>query len=115
MTHTLAQITNPVIPGSLGSGGNEAGPGAVGAFLGSIIGILVLGAFILAFVYLLLGGYDWITSGGDKAKLQAARDRITNAIIGLIVVAAVWAVMMLVSGFVGIDFPNIPIPTVVGS
>ena len=115
MPQSLAQITNPVIPGSLGSGGNEAGPAAVGAFIGSIVGILIIGAFVLAFVYLLLGGYDWITSGGDKAKLQAARDRITNAIIGLIVVAAAWAVMMLVSGFVGVDFPNIPIPTVVGN
>ena len=115
MTRILAQITDPVIPSTLGSGGNEAGASAVGAFIGSIVGILIVGSFVLAFVYLLLGGYDWITSGGDKAKLQSARDRITNAILGLIIVAAVWAIMMLVSNFVGIDFPNIPIPTVVGS
>ena len=36
----LAQITNPVLPGSLGSGGVEAGGSALGAVLGGVIGVL---------------------------------------------------------------------------
>lgn len=111
--HQLAQIVNPVIPGALGSGGSAAGAPALGAFIGSIIGLLIIAGFVIAFFYLLIGGFDWITSGGDKAKLESARDKITNAIIGLIVVAASWAVMTLVGDFVGITFPDLPIPTVV--
>ena len=112
MNQTLAQIINPVIPGALGSGGNAAGPTGVGSILSGVIGVFLVMAFVMAFIFLLVGGLNWITSGGDKAKLQLARDRITNAIIGLIVVAAAWAVMMIVSDFVGIDFPNLNIPTV---
>lgn len=114
MNHVLAQIVNPVIPGSLGSGGNAAGPAAVGAIVGGVISLMILISFVLAFLYLLLGGYDWITSGGDKTKLQSARDKITNAILGLVIVAAVWAIMMLVSNFTGIEFPNMQIPTLGG-
>ena len=112
MSTLLAQITNPVIPGSLGSGGNEAGSAAIGSIIGAIFGLLLVGGFVAAFLYLLMGGFDWITSGGDKAKLQSSRDKITNAIIGLIIVSSVWAIMTLVGQFVGIEFPNLPIPTV---
>lgn len=109
----LAQgIVNPVLPGSLGSGGNEAGPPAIGSLIGSLIGIFLILAFVTAFIYMLMGGFDWITAGGDKAKLQGARDKITNAMIGLIVVGSSWAIMMIVGSFLGIDFPNLPIPTV---
>lgn len=110
--HVLAQITNPVLPGSLGSGGMESGASALGAVLGGVIGALIILSFIVAFLYLLLGGFDWITSGGDKTKLTSARDKITNALVGLVVVGTVWAITTLVSQFIGIDFPNIPIPTV---
>ncbi|MEK7577553.1 MAG: hypothetical protein AAB492_02955 [Patescibacteria group bacterium] len=108
----LAQITNPVLPGNLGQGGQEAGSSAIGAVLGAIIGAIIIMCFMVAFLYLLLGGFDWITSGGDKTKLTSARDKITNALIGLIIVGTVWAITVLVGQFVGIDFPNIPIPTV---
>jgi len=109
----LAQgIVNPVIPSNLGSGGNATGPSAVGEIISGFVGAFLIFAFFAAVFYLLLGGFTWITSGGDKAKLQASRDEITNAIIGLIVVGAAWAVMTLVGGFLGIEFPNLVFPTI---
>jgi hypothetical protein len=113
MTHSLlAQITNPVLPGSLGSGGSSAGPPAIGSLISSFIGAFLIFSFVVAFMYLMLGGFNWITSGGDKAKLQAARDEITNAIVGLVIVGAAWALMTVVGNFIGINFPNLPIPVV---
>lgn len=112
MTHTLAQITNPVLPSNLGSGGSSAGPPAVGSLITGFIGAFIIFCFIMAFVYLMLGGFNWITSGGDKAKLESARDQITNAIIGLIIVGASWAIMMMVGSFLGINFPDFMFPIV---
>lgn len=112
MNLLLAQITNPVLPGALGSGGNTTGPSALGSIIGSLVGVFLILSFMAALLYMLLGGFDWITSGGDKAKLQSARDKITNSLVGLIVVGASWAVMMIVSNFIGIDFPNLPIPII---
>lgn len=110
MNRALAQIENPVFDNLL-RGGKDTGGTAIGSLVGGLVGLFVIVSFIMAFVYLILGGFDWITSGGDKAKLQSSREKITNALIGLIVVAAAWAIMSLVGDFLGITFPNLPIPT----
>ena len=74
-----------------------------GKLFSGAVGFLLLIAFILAFLYLVLGGISWVTSGGDKAGIEAARNKIINALIGLIVVAATWAIFQLVGGAVGFN------------
>lgn len=113
MTHRLlAQLTNPLLPQSIGEGTTEAGGRATGLLIGNLIGAMFIFAFILSFFYLLTGGISWITAGGDKGKLEAARDRITNSLVGLIVVGAAWAVFKLIGQFFGIEFPNLELPTI---
>jgi hypothetical protein len=111
----LAAITNPAIPAIIGSGNTTAGGTIIGKIVGAVIGGILLAGFLLSFFYIVTGGISWITSGGDKNQLENARNKITNAVIGLIVVAAVWAIMTLVGKFIGIDFPKIPIPTIAGT
>jgi len=50
-----------------------------------------------------MGGFQYLTSGGDKTKTEEARSRITNALIGLVIVTASWAVWKIVVYFFGID------------
>lgn len=69
---------------------------------GAVQGALLVAA-LLVFMYLIWGGIQWITSGGDKGKTQEARDRITAALVGLAVVAAAWAVMLIIQYFFGIS------------
>jgi len=97
-----AQITNPVLPTGVGSGGIGAGGTIVGNIISALTGLFLVGGTIAALLFLLLGAFRWITSSGDKTKLQTAQDQITNAIIGLVVMAAAWAIMMLVGQFTGI-------------
>lgn len=75
----------------------------LGLLISRALNIALLLAGILVFVYLVWGGIQWITSGGDKAKTEEARSRITAALVGLAIVAAAWAVMKLISFFFGID------------
>jgi hypothetical protein len=57
----------------------------------------VLGAGIVVFLlYFMWGSLEWLTSAGDKGRLQMARDKITNALIGLIILATVFGVMEIV-------------------
>lgn len=86
----------------------------IGNVVSAVVGILLLVAAILAFLYLILGGIQWITSGGDKSAMESARNKITSAIVGLIIVAASWAVMLLIGQFIGFDIlkGNVPIPTI---
>lgn len=86
---------------------------SVGKLIAAAVGTLLLVSALLAFVYLILGGIQWITSGGDKAGMEAARNKITHAIVGLIVVGAAWAIMMLVQQFLGITIiggENVALP-----
>ncbi len=112
MRHLLAQIRNPVLQGSLGSGSIETGGTTVGKIIGTLIGAIFIFSFLLAFFFLLTGGVSWITAGGDKGQLQLARDKIVNALVGLIIVGAAWAIFKLVGGFLGIQFPNLTLPTI---
>lgn len=50
-------------------------------------------AGLLALLFLLLGGMAWVTSGGNKENVDKARDKITNAIIGVIIIVATLAII----------------------
>ncbi len=82
-----------------------------GMVSGAISLVLVVVSLIFFFI-LVLGGLKWITSGGDEKKVAAARGQITNALIGLVIVFAAWAIMKLIGTVFGIDIlGNLAIPT----
>lgn len=74
----------------------------IGQLVSALVGTMLILAALLAFFYLIMGGIQWITSGGDKAGMEAARNKITHAIVGLIIVGAAWAIMVLVQNFLGV-------------
>ena len=74
----------------------------IGSYISHIISAVILVGGLATFVYMVMGGVQWISSGGSKDKIQEAKDKITNAIIGLAVVAAAWAVYKIIDYFFGI-------------
>jgi hypothetical protein len=74
----------------------------LGVFISKAIQLLVGVAAILLFVFLVWGGIQWLTSGGDKTNVEAARNRITNALIGLAIVALAWALQALLTNLFGL-------------
>jgi len=81
----------------------------IGTLISAIVSALLVIAALLAFLYLVLGGIQWITSGGDKSGMEAARNKITQAIVGLVIVAAAYAIMILISNFLGISLSSLEI------
>lgn len=71
---------------------------------------LVVSAIVFVFM-LLWGGFRWISSGGDKAQLELARGTISSALIGLTILFATWAIVMLIQTFFGVNLINLEIPT----
>ncbi|MFH2118378.1 MAG: hypothetical protein ABII10_01430 [Candidatus Paceibacterota bacterium] len=72
-----------------------------GKLLNGILSFVMVIAALMVFMYLIWGGIEWITSGGDKGKTESARNKITSAMIGLIVVAASYAILTLALNFLG--------------
>lgn len=75
----------------------------LGFFVSQIISIIFIIAAVLVFVYLVWGGIQWMTSGGDKQATQAARDRISAALVGLAIVALSWALIQIITKFFGLE------------
>jgi len=74
------------------------------------IQILVGVAGVIFFVMLVIGGIQYAMSGGDKAQAQAAKDRITNALIGIIIVAVAFALVSLISAILGVQITSVNVP-----
>ncbi len=74
-----------------------------GALVNSVLSIVMVIALLLVLLYLVLGGIEWITSGGDKGKTESARNKITAAIIGIIILAAAYALTQLVAWILGFE------------
>ncbi|MBM3205884.1 hypothetical protein FJZ41_03505 [Candidatus Shapirobacteria bacterium] len=96
-------------PGSqFGRLGELTVPGIVS---GAIRMLLVVSALV-AFVFLIIGGIRWVTSGGDKEKTAKAQQTLTAALVGLVIVFAAWAIIKLIETFFGIQILTLTIPTV---
>ena len=106
----------PLVTQSLGNiGGPGLGPfaksydapSAVIAFtrvVSNIIGFMTMAAGIWFLFQFIIGGFYWITAGGDKGKLEQSRDRILNAVVGLLVVVSGYSILAIAGYFTGVDF-----------
>ncbi|NTU47168.1 hypothetical protein HGA88_06085 [Candidatus Roizmanbacteria bacterium] len=49
---------------------------------------------LAALLYLLLGALSWVTSGGSKENVEKAREKISAAVIGVILVVVALAIIV---------------------
>lgn len=94
-------------------GGDFAGLGSltIGGIVAGFIRLVLVIAALVFFFILVIGGIRWIASGGDKAQTEAARNQITAALVGLVIVFAAWAIVQLINTFFGINIFELSLPT----
>lgn len=106
-------ITNPLFKGSSFEGLQQimsVDPGTVlSTLLPNIIGLLLVFGTVAFFFMILIGAISWITSGGDKAKIESARGRITSALIGVVLMISTFAIVGLIEYFFDINILTIDI------
>lgn len=73
----------------------------LGSYLNSILSITMVVCLLLVFYYFISAGFQWITSGGDKGKTEEARNKIVNAVVGIIIVASSFALVGFVAYVLG--------------
>lgn len=102
-------IKNP----ALGSLGNSTGLVFFQRFLPRILTLgLIIGVLIFFFI-IIIGAIQWISSGGDKNALEEAKHKITNAIIGIVILFSVFAILKLIENFFGISILTLDIGSLV--
>ena len=72
----------------------------------TIAGSLFSLAAVACLIFIIWGGIMIITSGGDKGKLEAGRNRAMFAVIGLVVVGSSYAIWYMVLSAMGITSLN---------
>lgn len=111
----LAQIDNKVdILNNVGPEYKAFGNLSIGGLIGGFITLIMIVAAVVFFFMLVIGGLRWITSGGDKAQTEGARNQITAALVGLIIVFGAFAIASLVNTLFNINVFNFVLPTIVG-
>jgi hypothetical protein len=90
-----------------GAGGMPVGgPDMLTKIIGVGFELLFTIAIILALLSLLWGGFNWITSEGEKQRIGRARERIVYSILGLIVVFLSMFIVNLIYWFFFKDTVN---------
>lgn len=67
------------------------------------IGTMTIIAFIWFIFTLFTGALAWITSGGDKVKVQNAQKQISNGLIGVVIVISAIFLFRLFGNIIGIE------------
>ena len=78
--------------------------------LENIIKLLAPAAGIAFFIMLLIGGFQFLTSGGDQKAAGAARSTLTYSIIGIILVVVSWLILVLIRDITGDSVTTVTIP-----
>ena len=114
----FAQATNTLNPcdsqvaGSALSAACRVQNSTLGSIVGFVVTIPFVIAILIALFFLIYGGIKWITSGGDKAGVEAARNQIIAAVIGLIIVFLSFFILNLVLQFFGLSLFSLQLPTI---
>ena len=74
-----------------------------GRVLSNALTIIFVVAALLVLFFLIIGAFQWITSGGDKEKVGKARGTIINALIGLAILALAFLIVRVVGQLLNID------------
>ena len=105
-------LRNPVINTNLGLAPNTGyAPAMLQLLLRNIINFAFGIAGLWFFFQLIIGGYNYLTAGGDKEAVLKAQKRLQNAVIGLLIVVAVFTLTNVVEQFFGTSFTRFNIPT----
>ena len=100
MNHVYAAIKNPALTGDLGSGD----PADVfGRYIGTFWGLAYAIGALIFILYFIWGGVEWIMGGGNEERVTNAKNKISNGILGLALLAGSWALIQAIGYVLGVD------------
>lgn len=95
-----ANLENPnnIGASSCTTGGGASASFQIDALIQNIISLLSWGIGLIAVFMIIVGGFKYITSGGESTGVTAAKNTILYAIIGLVIVALSQVIVRFILG-----------------
>lgn len=75
---------------------------SVGDILNKTVPVLIGIAGLFLLFYLVMGGFGVMTSKGDPKALEAAKSKITSAVIGFVIIAIGYLLVQLIGLIFGV-------------
>ncbi|OGV89593.1 hypothetical protein A2Z41_02595 [Microgenomates group bacterium RBG_19FT_COMBO_39_10] len=69
----------------------------------NLLNLAIRLAGIATFIMIILGGFKWLTAGGDPKAVESARNTITYAILGLVLIIIAWFILKFIADFTGVE------------
>lgn len=85
------------VPYNINFGFGPAGEFTVTGLILSLINVLLLIAGTLAVLFLIIGGFRYITAHGNEEQAEGAKKTILHSIIGLIVIILSFVIVNVIS------------------
>jgi hypothetical protein len=82
----------------------------LGDVISGLIPLIFVGAGLLLFLYLIIGGFELLTSAGNPKSVESAKNKITNAIIGFLIIFVAYWLTQILETILGISI-LVPRPT----
>lgn len=83
------------------------GSADIGTIIGKIIQIALSVLGLVAVVLIIVGGFQWMTSGGNEDKIKGAKKLMGSAMVGLIIVILAYAIAaFVIDKLTGITTPT---------
>jgi hypothetical protein len=88
-------VTEIVIPGTPVAPGEETAGRLVdlAQYIGIIYNFLISIVGMMAAIMFVIGGFQYVTSAGDQGKIGAAKKRITDALIGMVLALGAYTLL----------------------
>lgn len=99
-TYLLQSINLP--GGTLQGPVSSAPVSSLGQLVTRLIPYVFSIAGFIAFIYLIVGGYKYLSSSGDEKALMGAKHTITSALVGLIIVFLAYWLVIVVEYVIGV-------------
>jgi hypothetical protein len=71
--------------------------------LDTIFGNIISIAIGIFFIMLIIGGFKYITAGGEPPQLESAKKTLTYAIAGLFLIALAYLILRFIAAFTGVE------------
>lgn len=68
----------------------------------NLLHVVVRLAGIVVFVMFLIGGVQYLTSGGNPEETKKATGTLTYAVLGLVLILLAWFILLFVENFTGV-------------
>jgi len=70
--------------------------------ISQVIGVLTIVAFVFFTIQIIFAGYAFLTSEGDEKKIETSRKRLTEGVLGIVIIIVALGIAALIARLTGL-------------